>query len=104
MIIPYDDAMLLMSCDKEQETPFDEKDGFLIHLAKELKQVGFSQTVTEMFLEASKKFVDKQKEIHGNALLEFDGKPVMYRSEPSKDILIPSSISKPSESDEQDSQ
>jgi len=53
-----------------------------------------------MFLAASKKYVNKQKEIHGNALLEFDGKPRMYRSEPSKDILIPSSTSKPSESDE----
>jgi len=77
MINPYDDAMLLMSCDKGQETPLDEKDGFLIHLAKELKQVGFSQTVAEMFLAASKNYVDKQKENHENALLDFDSKPRM---------------------------
>jgi len=104
MINRYDDAMLLMSCDKGQDTPLDEKDGFLIHLAKELKQAGFSQTVADMFLTASKKYVVKQKENHGNALLEFNGKPVKFCSKVSKDILIPSSTRNPSESDEQDSQ
>jgi len=57
-----------------------------------------------MFLAASKKYVDKQKENHKIIQEDFNGKPVMYGSEPSKDILIPSSTSNPSESDEQDSQ
>ncbi|KAF6030355.1 hypothetical protein EB796_011340 [Bugula neritina] len=104
MINRYDDAMILMSCDKGQDTPLDERDGFLIHLAEELKQLGILPTVSEMFLAASKKYVDKQKENHKIIQEDFDGKPRMYRSEPSKDILIPSSTSKPSESDEQDSQ
>jgi len=108
MINRYDDVMLLMSCDKDQgATPF-QTTGFLINLAKELKNAGFSKTVAEMFTTVRTKYIKEQEEelLHkfgytGKGLI---AEPVMYSSESSKDILIPKPTSKPAESDEQDSQ
>jgi len=42
MINPYDNAMLLMSCDRDQGAASFQTTGFLINLPKELKNAGFS--------------------------------------------------------------
>jgi len=86
MIENYDDAMLLISCAKDQQTYADETNGFLINLAKELEKAGFSQTLAEMFLTASEKYIEQQRG-EGRTV-----QPVMFRSESSKEILIPRSI------------
>jgi len=108
MIIPYNNAMLLMSCDKGKEaTPF-QTTGFLINLAEELKNSGFSKSVAEMFTTVRTKYIKEQEE-ELLSKVEYTEKdltvqPVMHRSKVSKEILIPKSTNNPDDSDEQDSQ
>jgi len=104
MINRYDDAMLLMSCDKGQEATPLQTTGFLTILAKELERARHLQTVAKMFTTVRTKFIEEQEEEFlrgfGYTGKDLTVNPVMYSSESSKDILIPSSTSKPSESDE----